>query len=49
MVGAFKGVDGGWTLENVRLLFHEPYIDALQDEHRDQPRHRARSAARSGS
>ena len=25
MVGAFKGVHGGWTFDNVRLLFHSPY------------------------
>ena len=25
MVGAFKGAHGGWTFDNVRLLFHSPY------------------------
>jgi putative spermidine/putrescine transport system permease protein len=28
LVGAFKGKEGGWTLDNVRLLFHQPYIHA---------------------
>ena len=26
MVGAFKSVDGGWTLSNIEALFHEPYL-----------------------
>ena len=26
MVGAFKSVDGGWTLSNIADLFHEPYL-----------------------
>jgi len=26
MVGAFKSVDGGWTLSNIAELFHEPYL-----------------------
>ena len=30
LVGAFKGVNGGWTLDNIRLLFHSPYIDAYK-------------------
>ncbi|MGD0713318.1 MAG: ABC transporter permease subunit [Gaiellaceae bacterium] len=30
MVGAFKGVHRGWTLSNIRLLFHEPYIHAYR-------------------
>ena len=30
MVGAFVAKDGGWTTENVRLLFHSPYIDAFK-------------------
>ena len=28
--GAFKAKQGGWTLDNVRLLFHHPYIDAFK-------------------
>jgi putative spermidine/putrescine transport system permease protein len=30
MVGAFVAKDGGWTSDNVRLLFHSPYIDAFK-------------------
>jgi putative spermidine/putrescine transport system permease protein len=30
MVGAFNGVHGGWTIANLRLLFHHPYIDAYK-------------------
>jgi putative spermidine/putrescine transport system permease protein len=30
MLGAFKAKDGGWTTENVRLLVHQPYIDAYK-------------------
>jgi putative spermidine/putrescine transport system permease protein len=30
LLGAFKGAHGGWTLENIRLLFHSPYIDAYK-------------------
>jgi putative spermidine/putrescine transport system permease protein len=30
MVGAFKAKDGSWTLDNIRLLFHEPYISAFK-------------------
>jgi putative spermidine/putrescine transport system permease protein len=30
LLGAFKGVHGGWTLDNIRLLFHSPYIDAYK-------------------
>ena len=30
MAGAFKSKDGGWTLDNIRLLFHEPYIGAYK-------------------
>jgi putative spermidine/putrescine transport system permease protein len=26
MLGAFKHVDGGWTMDNVTELFHQPYI-----------------------
>ena len=25
MVGAFKGAHGGWTIDNIKLLFHSPY------------------------
>ena len=28
LLGAFKGVHGGWTIDNIRLLFHHPYIDS---------------------
>lgn len=31
LVGAFKGAHGGWTLDNIRLLFHEPYIGAYRN------------------
>jgi putative spermidine/putrescine transport system permease protein len=30
LLGAFKSVDGGWTLDNVRTLFHQPYLDAYK-------------------
>ena len=30
MLGAFKAKDGGWTTENVRLLVHQPYVDAFK-------------------
>jgi putative spermidine/putrescine transport system permease protein len=30
MAGAFKSKDGSWTLDNVRLLTHEPYISAFK-------------------
>jgi putative spermidine/putrescine transport system permease protein len=30
LVGAFKGVHGGWTLDNIRLIFHQPYIGAFR-------------------
>ena len=30
LVGAFEGKTSGWTLSNVRLLFHHPYIDAYK-------------------
>jgi putative spermidine/putrescine transport system permease protein len=30
LVGAFKGVHGGWTLDNVRLMVHQPYIGAFR-------------------
>jgi putative spermidine/putrescine transport system permease protein len=30
LVGAFKSVDGGWTLDNIRALFHQPYINAFK-------------------
>jgi putative spermidine/putrescine transport system permease protein len=30
LLGAFKGVHGGYTLANIRLLFHHPYIDAYK-------------------
>jgi putative spermidine/putrescine transport system permease protein len=30
MLGAFKAKDGGWTTENIRLLVHQPYIDAFK-------------------
>jgi putative spermidine/putrescine transport system permease protein len=30
LVGAFEGKTTGWTLGNVRLLFHHPYIDAYK-------------------
>ena len=28
LIGAFRGQASGYTLENVRTLFHHPYIDA---------------------
>ncbi len=31
LIGAFKGVDGGYTLENVRSLFDEPYRTAFKN------------------
>jgi putative spermidine/putrescine transport system permease protein len=30
LLGAFKGVHGGYTLANVRVLFQHPYIDAYK-------------------
>jgi putative spermidine/putrescine transport system permease protein len=30
MAGSFKGAHGGWTIDNIRLLFHHPYIDAYK-------------------
>jgi putative spermidine/putrescine transport system permease protein len=30
LLGAFKGAQGGWTLDNVRLMFQSPYIDAYK-------------------
>jgi putative spermidine/putrescine transport system permease protein len=30
LVGAFKSVDGGWTLDNIRALFHQPYLNAYK-------------------
>ena len=30
LIGAFQGKTGGYTLDNVRLLFHHPYIDAYK-------------------
>lgn len=30
LLGAFKGVHGGYTLANIRLLFNHPYIDAYK-------------------
>jgi len=30
LLGAFKGVHGGYTAANIRLLFHHPYIDAYK-------------------
>ena len=26
LIGAFKDIDGGWTLDNVRTLFEDPYV-----------------------
>ena len=47
LVGAFKGVDGGFTLDNVRRCARADYLTRLQDQHRGQPRHGAlRRAAR---
>lgn len=31
LVGAFKGVDGGWTLSNITTLFKQPYIGAYKN------------------
>lgn len=31
LVGAFKSADGGWTLDNIRLLFDEPYRTAFKN------------------
>jgi len=28
LIGAFQGMKSGYTLENIRTLFHHPYIDA---------------------
>ena len=30
LVGAFKSKDESWTLDNIRLLFHEPYVSAYR-------------------
>ena len=30
MLGAFRSIDGGWTLSNVRGLLNEPYIGAYE-------------------
>jgi putative spermidine/putrescine transport system permease protein len=30
LLGAFKGKESGWTLDNVRLMFDSPYIDAYK-------------------
>jgi putative spermidine/putrescine transport system permease protein len=30
LVGAFRSTHGGYTLANIRLLFHQPYIDAYK-------------------
>ena len=30
LAGAFEGKKTGWTLENVRVLFHHPFIDAYK-------------------
>ena len=30
LVGAFEGKEAGWTVANVQLLFHHPYIDAYK-------------------
>jgi putative spermidine/putrescine transport system permease protein len=30
MIGAFQSPDGGWTLDNVRMLFEEPYRTAFR-------------------
>jgi putative spermidine/putrescine transport system permease protein len=30
LLGAFKSADGGWTLDNVRTLFHQPYLNAYK-------------------
>jgi putative spermidine/putrescine transport system permease protein len=30
LLGAFKGAQGGWTLDNIQLLFKSPYIDAFK-------------------
>ena len=29
MVGSFKGVHGGWTIANIRSLFHSPFREAF--------------------
>ena len=26
LIGAFRDIDGGWTLDNVRTIFDDPYI-----------------------
>jgi len=28
LLGAFKGLHGDWTFQNIHLLFQSPYIDA---------------------
>jgi putative spermidine/putrescine transport system permease protein len=30
LLGAFEGKESGWTVANVQLLFHHPYIDAYK-------------------
>ncbi len=30
MAGAFNGKHGGWTVSNIQLLFHHPYIDSYK-------------------
>ena len=30
LIGAFRSVHGGYTLDNIRVLFHSPYIDAFK-------------------
>ena len=30
MLGAFKSVHGGYTMDNVRQLFHQPYLNAYK-------------------
>src|SRR3954451_4906787 len=30
LLGAFEGKESGWTIANVQLLFHHPYIDAYK-------------------
>jgi putative spermidine/putrescine transport system permease protein len=31
LVGAFQGVDGGFTFSNIEAMFHEPYITAFKN------------------
>ena len=30
LIGAFRSVDGGYTLDNIKVLFDSPYIDAFK-------------------